>query len=61
MDKFVEYAEIFQRFFWHYYGIDLNEYYLNQKEIDDYEGFKKQEKDLFAYVQEKLRKERELI
>jgi hypothetical protein len=57
MDRIFTYPEIFERFFFHYYGINLSEYYKNIKEKD----FEKSRNDLYKYVQEKLRKDRELI
>jgi len=57
MNRTFTYPEIFQSFFWHYYGINLNEYFKNYKWTEQDE---KATKDLYRYVQ-KLRKDRELI
>lgn len=57
MDVMFAYPEIFSRFFSQLYGIDLHAYYKNIKPEDS----KKATRDLYEYVQEKLRKDKELI
>ena len=57
MDLIFTYPEIFERFFWHYYGINLHEYLRHMPQNDQ----KKARLDLYKYVQEKLRKDMELI
>ncbi|MDD2656197.1 MAG: hypothetical protein PHQ18_01355 [Patescibacteria group bacterium] len=57
MEKPWTYPEIFERFFQQYYGVDVSEFLTNTKE----EYREQAKKDLFRYVQEKLRKDRELI
>ncbi len=49
--------EIMTRFFWHYYGINLEEY----SNLIKTEYKKDALKDLLKYVQEKIRKDTELI
>ena len=49
--------EVFYRFFLHYYGINIQEYFDFTKK--EYHGDAL--KDLFKYIQEKLRKDKELI
>ncbi|MFH1200843.1 MAG: hypothetical protein V1484_00735 [bacterium] len=60
MDNTFAFREIFDRFFWHFYRINLPEYYKN-KDIKTQEDMEKAEKDLYRCVQEKLHKDRELI
>jgi hypothetical protein len=55
MDLMWTYPEIFKRFFWHFYGININEYFRNTEE----EYQKDAERDLFRYVQ-KLKENSEL-
>ena len=59
-DAMATYPEIFDRFFWHFYGINLPEYYKSVG-IETPEDIKKATKDLYKYVQEKLRKDGELV
>jgi hypothetical protein len=61
MDRLFSYPEIMSRFFWQYYGINLREYFNEADGAKEGKESKKQEEDLFKYVQEKLRKDRELI
>ena len=49
--------EVVERFFWNYYGINFEESFINVKSKDK----KQVEEDLFRYIQEKLRKDREMI
>lgn len=49
--------EVFYRFFLHYYGINIQEYFDFTKK--EYHGDAL--KDLFKYIQKKLRKDKELI
>ena len=57
MDSLWTYPEIFERFFWHFYGINVSEYIRGIKpECQD-----QAQNDMYKYVQEKLRKNRELI
>jgi len=57
MDGILVSTEIIKRFFWHYYGVNLNEYFMGAKKED----LAKTRRDLYKYVQEKLRPEKELI
>jgi hypothetical protein len=57
MDYLWTYPEIFERFFLHYYGVNVSEYLRGIN--PEYQQQAK--KDLYRYVQEKLRKDRELI
>ena len=57
MELLFTYPEIFERFFWHYYGVNICEYLNGIKK----EYQKQAKKDLYKFLQEKLRKDRELI
>lgn len=64
MDNLWTIPEVIIRFYWHYYGINLVEYFKNTEFIEDSnesaEQLKKQQKDLFEYIK-KLREDRELM
>lgn len=57
MDYLFTYPEIFERFFLHYYGVNVSEYLRGIK--PEYQ--KQAKRDLYKYLQEKLRKDREII
>ncbi len=57
MDALQTFYEIFERFFIQYYGVSPH----NFLEIIRREDKKNAEKDLYKYIQEKLRKDKELI
>lgn len=52
--------EVIRRFLWHYHGIDID-YYENSDKSLSIDDDIKQRKDLYRYIQEKIRKDRELI
>jgi len=57
MDCLFTYPEIFERFFWHFYGINISEYLRGIK--PEYQD--QARKDMYRYIQKKLRTDRELV
>ena len=52
--------EVIRRFFWHFYGINLDDHESSDKSLSIEDRIKQRE-DLYKYIQEKLRKDTELI
>ena len=52
--------EVIRQFFWHYYGINIDDYESSDKSLSIEDRIKQRE-DLYRYIQEKIRKDTELI